>query len=1079
MSAAPSVLVATMLLAASAAATTLVRGPYLQLLTTHSVTVVWNTDLPATCALAIGPVGDPPTVIPGSVATVCAIAVDGLDPGAEYAYTPVADGVALEAASIFQTDDPARPFIFMVVGDSGSRDAAQLAVRDRMLTTPADFILSTGDMIYESGLATEFDPAFFTPYRDLIRRVVFWPTLGNHDVRTLSGQPWRDAFYTPANNLAGSENYYSFDFGNAHVAVLDSNASTSPGSAQYVFLDADLGASPAVWKFVAFHHTIYSSAGPPLGTGHGSDLAIRSNLTPLFDSHGVDVVFMGHDHTYERTLPLRAEQVVAPGAGTVYVTTGGGGRSLRAAFQSSFTAYSESVFHVTRVSIAGDVLLTEMIRADGSIGDALTLVKGAATTTTTQATSTTTSSTTTTFSGSVTAVDLRVATSSDDAEEAASGSVSLVSSDLELVDDAGLQTVGMRFAGVPVPPGAVILAAHIQFQVDEVTSVATALRIEGEANANAATFTTTARNVSVRPRTVAAVAWSPPAWPTVDAAGTSQRTPGLATVIQEIVSQPGWASGNALAIIITGTGKRVAEAYNGVPGAAPLLHIEYTSGVATTTTATTTTTSSTTEPSTTSTSETTTSVTTTSSTSTTTETTTTTTTEASTTSSVTSTTSETTSTATSSSSTSTSSTSISSPTSTSTSSTSPSTLITIASTSTTAPLPTTATTTTSTTLPTILTTIELRVAANSDDAEEAPSRAVSLGSSDLELVDDGGLQVVGLRFTGVAVPRGATIAAAWVQFKVDEVTSAATSLRIEGQASDNAATFTAASGNVSTRLRTPAVVTWSPAAWPTVGAVGTAQWTPSLTTVIQAIVSRPGWSSGNVLALLITGTGKRVARAREGEPAGAALLHVEYGAAGSVSTTSTTSTTTTTIAPGGTTTVEVRVAASSGDVEESASRSVNLTSSDLELVAEASNQTVGMRFAGLAVPQGATIVEAYVQFQVDETSTAATSLTIQGEDTDNALAFSSSVGNVSSRQRTAASVPWSPAGWSVVGAAGADQRTPDLGAVLQAIIVRPGWASGQAVVIVVTGTGKRVARAYDGTPSGAPLLRVTYRTAAP
>src|SRR6185503_15453317 len=135
-------------------------------------------------------------------------------------------------------------------------------------------------------------------YQDLVRRLVFWPCLGNHDWSTASGQPWRDAFVTPANNAAGSENYYSFDFGNAHFTVLNSNQSTSPGSAQHDFLEEDLAATSQRWKFVVFHHPVYSSSQ------HGSDTTIRSNLTPLFDAYGVDVVFMGHDHDYERTKPL-------------------------------------------------------------------------------------------------------------------------------------------------------------------------------------------------------------------------------------------------------------------------------------------------------------------------------------------------------------------------------------------------------------------------------------------------------------------------------------------------------------------------------------------------------------------------------------------------------------------------------------------------------------------------------------------------------------------------------------------------------------------------------------------------------
>jgi hypothetical protein len=155
--------------------------------------------------------------------------------------------------------------------------------------------------------------------------------------------------------------------------------------------------------------------------------------------------------------------------------------------------------------------------------------------------------------------------------------VSLTSSDLELVDDSGLQTVGMRFLNVTVPPGATIVNAYIQFQVDEATSVTTSLRIEGHDVDNAAVFTTASNNISSRVRTTAFQSWAPAAWNTVAAAGAPQRTPNISNVIKEIVDRPLWTGGNALVVIITGTtGKRVAEAYDGVPAAAPLLHIEYT-----------------------------------------------------------------------------------------------------------------------------------------------------------------------------------------------------------------------------------------------------------------------------------------------------------------------------------------------------------------------------------------------------------------------------------------------------------------------------------------------------------------------
>src|SRR4051794_27805490 len=87
------------------AAVTLARGPYLQLLTTHSVTVVWDTSTPAACSLAIRALGGSPTVIKGPTATVCAIAVEGLEPGTRYGYVPRANGVALASESVFDADD--------------------------------------------------------------------------------------------------------------------------------------------------------------------------------------------------------------------------------------------------------------------------------------------------------------------------------------------------------------------------------------------------------------------------------------------------------------------------------------------------------------------------------------------------------------------------------------------------------------------------------------------------------------------------------------------------------------------------------------------------------------------------------------------------------------------------------------------------------------------------------------------------------------------------------------------------------------------------------------------------------------
>ncbi len=460
-------------------------------------------------------------------------------------------------------------------------------------------------------------------------------------------------------------------------------------------------------------------------------------------------------------------------------------------------------------------------------------------------------------------------------------------------------------------------------------------------------------------------------------------------------------------------------------------------------------------------------------------------------------------------------------------------------------------------------TLEARVSAGKDDAEERSTGRVNVGNGDLELVyDNGGNQTVGIRFRGLDLPAGATIVDAFVQFQADETNSGATSLTIEGQDSDDAPQFTDADNSISSRPRTSASIAWSPPPWTSQGDAGIAQRTPNLAPVIQEIVGRPGWTSGNALALVITGTGERVAESYEGGARKAALLSVTYrtgvpantapvaandsgttpqdspltidvlandddvdgdplsvtsvsnpttqggtaeilpddwirytppmGFAGTDSftynisdgqggTDSANVTVTVDAGPGGTNeTIERRVDAGFDDAEEDADGSVNVGNGDLELVYDSGgNQTVGIRFKGLDIPAGATIVDAFVQFQADETNSKTTSLTINGQDSDDAARFTNADESISSRPRTSASVGWSPPPWTSRGDAGSAQRTPNLAPVIQEIVGRPGWSSGNALALIITGTGERVAESYEGGAGKAPRLSVTYRTGAP
>jgi hypothetical protein len=149
----------------------------------------------------------------------------------------------------------------------------------------------------------------------------------------------------------------------------------------------------------------------------------------------------------------------------------------------------------------------------------------------------------------------------DGEEEVANGAVDLGSSDLELATDGGdAQIIGMRFSNILVDPGETVSSASIQFTSDGSSSDTVSLKIEGEKIADSPFFTETDSNFSSRTRTTANVSWSPPDW-AADTAGAEQKTPDLATIVQEIIDLPGWASGNHMTFFISlidGAAKRPA-----------------------------------------------------------------------------------------------------------------------------------------------------------------------------------------------------------------------------------------------------------------------------------------------------------------------------------------------------------------------------------------------------------------------------------------------------------------------------------------------------------------------------------------
>jgi hypothetical protein len=209
--------------------------------------------------------------------------------------------------------------------------------------------------------------AYFDVYQESMGDTPFYPSVGNHELNggSCGYQGYTDVYYLPENAPSGDEEeYYSFDWGNAHFVALDTNQSYSAGSVQYNWLVSDLQASTQLWTFVFFHHPAYSS-GP-----HGSTSGVQTHLVPIFETYGVDVVFNGHDHHYERTCPILDDACTTPQDGSVvYVVTGGGGAPLYPASGDWFTAYHSSLYHFLKVEVNGCRLHLDAIDPNGHVFD--------------------------------------------------------------------------------------------------------------------------------------------------------------------------------------------------------------------------------------------------------------------------------------------------------------------------------------------------------------------------------------------------------------------------------------------------------------------------------------------------------------------------------------------------------------------------------------------------------------------------------------------------------------------------------------------------------------------------------------
>jgi len=235
---------------------------------------------------------------------------------------------------------------FAVIGDMGTGEKPQYDVAEQMISNrkkfPFEFVIALGDDLYGGSNPSDYESKFERPYKLLLDAGVnFYAVLGNHDSPN-------ERFYKPFN--MNGQKYYTYKKSNVRFFALDSNYMNRQ---QLTWLEKELQNSGSDWKICYFHHPLYSSAA-----FHGSSTELRLLLEPLFIKYGVQIVFAGHDHVYER---------VKPQNGIYYFTEGASGELRKGNLRKkdlTAAGYDQDRSFML-VEIAGDELYFQTISRTG------------------------------------------------------------------------------------------------------------------------------------------------------------------------------------------------------------------------------------------------------------------------------------------------------------------------------------------------------------------------------------------------------------------------------------------------------------------------------------------------------------------------------------------------------------------------------------------------------------------------------------------------------------------------------------------------------------------------------------------
>ena len=296
--------------------------------------------------------------VDGFMDVLRAYTIENIDPEVKYFYKLNAGNVTYRGS--FRLHDDPDALKFLVYGDTRSNPKDHDRVSRAMLNLINNdsgfqtFLLHSGDLVRDGDSELAWEEEFFSPdmqnHRVLMASVPIYASMGNHEKKGRLFQR-----YFPYSFV--DDRYWSFDYGPAHVAVIDQQVDYRPGSDQHKWLKKDLSTTKKTWKFLLFHYPGWSAKG------HENDTQVQNVIHPLCVDYGVDIVFAGHNHYYSRAVV----------DGIQHVTAGGGGAEIKTPKDNEGIVAMAADYHYCRIEISGDQLLFKAVNPQGIIIDEFTM----------------------------------------------------------------------------------------------------------------------------------------------------------------------------------------------------------------------------------------------------------------------------------------------------------------------------------------------------------------------------------------------------------------------------------------------------------------------------------------------------------------------------------------------------------------------------------------------------------------------------------------------------------------------------------------------------------------------------------